>query len=74
MSRMAILLAVTGILVVGGCAVILVSMHGGDGTSAAVATRAAAPSDADKRRRAERFFGGDPNRDVRGGQELKPKW
>jgi type IV secretion system protein TrbK len=22
----------------------------------------------------ERFFGGDPDRDVRGGQEMKPRW
>ncbi|RWB25075.1 DUF2749 domain-containing protein, partial [Mesorhizobium sp.] len=22
----------------------------------------------------ERFFGGDPDRDVRSGQEIKPRW
>lgn len=22
----------------------------------------------------ERFFGGDPDREVRGGQEMKPRW
>ena len=28
-------------------------------------------SDAERR---ERFLGGDPDRDVRGGQEMKPQW
>lgn len=27
-----------------------------------------------RRQRAESFFGGDPDRDVRGGQEMKPRW
>ncbi|ESY67334.1 hypothetical protein X743_27045 [Mesorhizobium sp. LNHC252B00] len=36
----------------------------GDSTSASEASQAATPSEADKRRSAERYFGGDPNRDV----------
>ncbi|RWJ57189.1 MAG: entry exclusion protein TrbK [Mesorhizobium sp.] len=28
----------------------------------------------EQRQRAEDFFGGDPNRSVRGGQEMKPQW
>ncbi len=37
---------------------------------------AAAPaSDAERSAQRERFFGGgDPDRDVRGGQEMKPRW
>lgn len=31
-------------------------------------------SDADRQKRAKQFFEGDPNRDVRGGQEMRPKW
>ncbi|MDI6029334.1 entry exclusion protein TrbK [Corticibacterium sp. UT-5YL-CI-8] len=27
-----------------------------------------------QREHRERFFGGDPDRDVRGGQEMKPRW
>jgi type IV secretion system protein TrbK len=31
-------------------------------------------SDEEQRRHREQFFGGDPNRDIRGGQEMKPRW
>lgn len=38
-------------------------------------TSAAAPaSEAERGEHRERFFGGDPDRDVRGGQEMKPRW
>lgn len=30
--------------------------------------------DPEHRQRAEKFFGGDPDRDLRGGQEMKPRW
>jgi len=33
-----------------------------------------APSGQEQRQRAEDFLGGDPNRPVRGGQEMKPRW
>ncbi|WP_245479338.1 MULTISPECIES: entry exclusion protein TrbK [unclassified Mesorhizobium] len=34
-----------------------------------------APTVSDERRqRTEDFFGGDPNRSVRDGQEMKPQW
>lgn len=42
--------------------------------NAATDTPAAASSDAERREHRERFFGGDPDRDVRGGQEMKPRW
>jgi Ti type entry exclusion protein TrbK len=31
-------------------------------------------SDADRREHREKFFGGDATRDIRGGQEMKPRW
>ncbi|MGO7028673.1 entry exclusion protein TrbK [Rhizobium johnstonii] len=40
--------------------------------SGAIAT--GSPSDEDRRRHREEFFGGDANRDIRGGQEMKPRW
>nr|WP_234902699.1 entry exclusion protein TrbK [Agrobacterium larrymoorei] len=40
--------------------------------SGAVAT--GSPSDEDRHRHRDEFFGGDANRDIRGGQEMKPRW
>ncbi|MDQ0458400.1 entry exclusion protein TrbK [Rhizobium paknamense] len=31
-------------------------------------------SDEEKRRHREQFFGGNSDRDIRGGQEMKPRW
>ena len=31
-------------------------------------------SDEEKRRYSEQFFGGNSDRDIRGGQEMKPRW
>ena len=74
MSRLTIILAVTGLLVVGAAATIFVSLRSTDGASTTEADQAVGQSDAEKRRRAEQFFGGDPDRNVRGGQEMKPRW
>lgn len=40
--------------------------------SGAAATRPA--SETERREHREKFFSGDPDRDVRGGQEMKPRW
>lgn len=40
--------------------------------SGAAATQPA--SDTERREQREKFFSGDPDRDVRGGQEMKPRW
>lgn len=31
-------------------------------------------SEDERRERAEKFFGGDTNRDIRSGQEMRPRW
>ncbi|WP_041376402.1 entry exclusion protein TrbK [Polymorphum gilvum] len=41
----------------------------GSGTAA---TRPA--SETERREHREQFFSGDPDRDIRGGQEMKPRW
>ena len=33
-----------------------------------------ATTDAARRKYREDFFGGNPERDIRGGQEMKPRW
>lgn len=40
--------------------------------SGAAATRPA--SETERREHREKFFSGDPDRDIRGGQEMKPRW
>lgn len=40
--------------------------------SGAAATRPA--SETERREHREKFFSGDPDHDVRGGQEMKPRW
>lgn len=74
MSRLTIILVVTGLLVVGAAATIFVSLPPSDGAGALEASEPATSSDAEKRQRAEKFLGGDPDRNVRGGQEMKPRW
>ena len=74
MSRPSILLVVAVILALGAATAVFILMRSSEGTGPSEASPAATPTDADKRRNAERFLGGDPNRDVRGGQELKPRW
>ncbi|WP_281978738.1 entry exclusion protein TrbK [Pseudorhizobium flavum] len=41
------------------------------GSGAAATQRA---SETGRREYREKFFSGDPERDVRGGQEMKPRW
>lgn len=40
--------------------------------SSAAATQPA--SETERREHREKFFSGDPDRDIRGGQEMKPRW
>lgn len=40
--------------------------------SGAAAARPA--SESERREHREKFFSGDPDRNVRGGQEMKPRW
>ncbi|WP_457578238.1 entry exclusion protein TrbK [Ensifer adhaerens] len=71
-ARLIIALAVAGI--VGFCAAVSWTKWQ---TSSAQATggNAVQPASDDARREhREKFFGGDPERNVRGGQELKPRW
>jgi len=38
------------------------------------ADAASSSTDEEKRRHREQFLGGDADRDIRGGQEMKPRW
>lgn len=74
MSRPTVFLIVALVLAVGLAATVVISLRSGDTMTEIEVTPAVTPSDAEKRLRAQKFFGGDPDRDVRGGQEMKPRW
>jgi Ti type entry exclusion protein TrbK len=62
------------ILAMGVATTVFISLRSSDRTVASDPGSAATSTDTDKHRRAEQFFGGDPDRDIRGGQEMKPRW
>ena len=71
------ILLIVGVLLVGvGSAgvVWIVSQPAPPREAGAAATAISTPSDAERRERAEKFLGGNPNLDVRGGQEMRPRW
>ncbi|MFG1365869.1 entry exclusion protein TrbK [Xanthobacter versatilis] len=70
------LLVVGGLLVGAGSAVAIwiVFQPAPPQEAGAAAPAASTPSDAERRERAEKFLGGNPNLDVRGGQEMRPRW
>ncbi|NTC82465.1 entry exclusion protein TrbK [Agrobacterium tumefaciens] len=72
--RLVIILVVVGIIALGVGVARWIVQPGPTPMSGAEEASPAAASDADRRAHREKFFGGDANRDVRGGQEIKPRW
>ncbi|TGS14429.1 entry exclusion protein TrbK [Mesorhizobium sp. M2E.F.Ca.ET.209.01.1.1] len=68
--KVAVLIATLIALVGGGITVWVIVQPG---TSPA-GPLAAPASDAERAKRREKFFGGDRDRDIRSGQEMKPRW
>ena len=66
MSRPAVMAALAAVLALVGLTVIWFAVAPQPDT--------APPSAQEQRQRAEDFLGGDPNRPVCGGQEMKPRW
>lgn len=71
MSRATIIILVVGVVSLGVAALWLVLPRG---ATPVVTDLAPTADDAERRQRAEKFFGGDPDRDVRGGQEMQSRW
>ncbi|RWO62361.1 MAG: entry exclusion protein TrbK [Mesorhizobium sp.] len=69
--RLLIAVAVAGIVTVGAGMMIWVVVQPNATTETPAAVSGAGAARQEHR---ERFFGGDPDRDVRGGQEMKPRW
>lgn len=60
------------LIILFGCAVTVWVFAQPRGTTAG---RLATPtSESERAKQPERYFGGDPNRDIRSGQEMKPRW
>ena len=74
MNRSTVFPIAAFVLAVGLAATVVISLRSGDATAEIEVTPPVTPSDTEKHRRAQQFFGGDPDRDVRGGQEMKPRW
>lgn len=72
--RLVIILAVVGIIASGVGLARWIVQPGPTPMSGAEEALPEAAFDADRRAHREKFFGGDPNRDIRGGQEIKPRW
>lgn len=71
MSRATIIMLVVGVVSLSAAALWVVLPRGAVPVATDLAPTA---DDTQRRQRAEEFFGGDPERDVRGGQEMKPRW
>ncbi|UXU01146.1 entry exclusion protein TrbK [Agrobacterium tumefaciens] len=69
--RILIVLAVAGLVAFGAGMIVSVVVQPDAATETPAGTSG---SGAAQREHRERFFGGDPDRDVRGGQEMKPRW
>lgn len=74
MSRPFIIILVAAISIGAGVAVWMSADSGRLGEEIAAPAIPAPEPDAERRKYRENFFGGDPNRDVRSGQEMKPRW
>ncbi|WP_430252138.1 entry exclusion protein TrbK [Neorhizobium sp. DAR64860/K0K1] len=72
--RLVIILAVVGIIASGVVATRWIVQPAPAALSGTGEASPPAASDADRRAHREKFFGGDANRDIRGGQEMKPRW
>ena len=71
--RLVIILAVVGIIASGVGIIKWIVQPGPTFMSGAGKASPEARSEADRRAHREKFFGGNAERDIRGGQEMKPR-
>ncbi|MGV1832708.1 entry exclusion protein TrbK [Agrobacterium vitis] len=72
--RLVIILAVVGIIASGVGIIKWIVQPPPAALSGTGEASPQAASDADRRAHREKFFGGNAERDIRGGQEMKPRW
>ncbi|QAB01190.1 MULTISPECIES: entry exclusion protein TrbK [Agrobacterium tumefaciens complex] len=73
-ARLIIILVVVGIVTAGGAVSWMLIQPEPTSISGSGAGATGPVSDAEKRQHRGQFFGGDTTRDIRGGQEMKPRW
>ena len=72
--RRFVIIALVAVVSAAGAGVITWIVVRPDPVSGSGTIATGSPLDEDRRRHREQFFGGDANRDIRGGQEMKPRW
>ncbi|SES46420.1 entry exclusion protein TrbK [Rhizobium sp. NFR03] len=72
--RLVIILAVVGIIASGVVVARWAFQPSAAHLSGAGEASPQAASDDDRRAHREKFFGGNAERDIRGGQEMEPRW
>lgn len=72
--RLVIILAVVGVLAVSTVVITRIVQQHRVAISGAGEASTQPASAADRREYRDKFFGGDTARDIRGGQEMKPRW
>jgi len=73
--RLIVILALAGIVALSAGGVTWIQMQPRPTPVSGSGTAATQPaSETERREHRENFFSGDPDRDVRGGQEMKPRW
>ncbi len=72
--RLIVIIALVAVVSAAGASVITCIVVRPEPVSGSGAIATGSPSDEDRRRYREEFFRGDPNRDIRGGQEMRPRW
>jgi Ti type entry exclusion protein TrbK len=73
-TRLIVIIALVAIVCAGGASVITWIVFRPEPVSGSDAIATGSPSDEDRRRHREELFGGDASRDIREGQEMKPRW
>ncbi|NKK81288.1 entry exclusion protein TrbK (plasmid) [Rhizobium ruizarguesonis] len=72
--RLIVIIALVAVVSAAGASAITSSLFRPESVLGSGAIATGSPSDEDRRRHREEFFSGDANRDIRGGQEMKPRW
>ncbi|WP_132412199.1 entry exclusion protein TrbK [Neorhizobium sp. S3-V5DH] len=73
-SRLIVIIALVAVVSAAGASVITSVLLRPEPVLGSGAIASGSPSDEDRYRHRDEFFGGDANRDIRGGQEMKPRW